>query len=88
MVIHTFHQKQMFPLITTLCKWHLQMHTPILYIPKGLLTNPNGVFILLVMLSVHVTLALSSGYPSIIKVRDGLDTVVLSVVVTQTLLGA
>ena len=26
----------------TLCKWQLQMNTPILYIPKGWLTNLNG----------------------------------------------
>ena len=42
--------------------------------------------ILRLMLSRHVTLALSSGYPSIIKVRvDGLDSVELSVVVIRIL---
>ena len=38
------------------------------------------------MLLKHVTLALSSGYPSIIKIRvDGLDSVELSVVITRIL---
>ena len=47
------------------------------------------VIILLLVLSVHVTRALSSGYPSITKVRvDGLDIGESSVVVTRILLGA
>ena len=47
------------------------------------------VTILLIVLSIHLTLALSSEYPSIIKVRvDGLDSVESSVVVTQILLFA
>ena len=47
------------------------------------------VIILLPMRSVHVTRALSSGYPSIVKVRVvGLDTVESSVVVTRILSGA
>ena len=74
------------PCVSSNCKCTLPFYT---FLKADSPIRMVLVIILLLVLSVHVTRALSSGYPSIIKVRvDGLDAAELSLVVTRKLLGA